>query len=126
MNIQKKLKYTEEHEWVRVEGEYAFVGISDFAQGELGDIVYVDVELDDEPLSKGDSFGSIEAVKTVSELFMPISGLVTEFNEDLEDNSSSINKDPYGAGWIIKIKIEDSSELDELMSAQEYEDMLKG
>ncbi|MFV0507210.1 MAG: glycine cleavage system protein GcvH [Bacteroidales bacterium] len=124
MNIPKDLKYTKEHEWVRIDGNVATVGITDFAQGELGDIVYVDVEVDDDSLLKGESFGSIEAVKTVSELFMPVTGVVTEFNEELEDSAGIINSAPYEKGWIIKIKMEDTSEVKSLLSAEEYETML--
>ena len=120
MNIPENLLYTEDHEWVRVEGDYAFVGVTDYAQKELGDIVFVEVETLDEELEKGDSFGTIEAVKTVSDMFMPVSGIVIEFNENLESDPESINKDPYGEGWIVKIKLADKSELDELLDKDAY------
>ena len=120
MNIPTDLKYTEDHEWVRVEGDEAYIGITDFAQGELGDIVFVEVETVDEELDKGDTFGTIEAVKTVSDLFMPVSGTVLEVNETLEDTPDVINNDPYGEGWIIKIKIADAGELDDLLDADAY------
>ncbi len=120
MNIPTDLLYTSDHEWVRVEGDEAFIGITDFAQGELGDIVFVEVETVDEDLDKGDTFGTIEAVKTVSDMFMPIGGTVLEFNEALEDTPEVINKDPYGEGWIIKIKITNAGELDELLNADGY------
>ena len=112
MNIPQELKYTNDHEWVRMDGDVATVGVTDFAQGELGDIVYVEVDTLDEELSKEEVFGTVEAVKTVSDLFMPISGEVIEFNEALETNPEKINEDPYGDGWIIKIKVSDSSEMD--------------
>lgn len=124
MNIPLELKYTKEHEWVRIEGDVATIGITDFAQGELGDIVYVEVETTGETLSRDEVFGSVEAVKTVSDLFMPLSGEVLEFNEDLESNPESVNNDPYGAGWMIKLKVSDASELNELMSAEEYTDLV--
>ncbi|NQU33736.1 MAG: glycine cleavage system protein GcvH [Bacteroidetes bacterium] len=120
MNIPENLLYTEDHEWVRVEGDYAFVGVTDYAQKELGDIVFVEVETLDEELKKGDSFGTIEAVKTVSDMFMPVSGIVIEFNENLESDPESINKDPYGEGWIVKIKLADKSEIDELLDKDAY------
>jgi glycine cleavage system H protein len=120
MNIPSELKYTKEHEWVRVEGDVATIGITDFAQGELGDIVYVEVETIGETLSKDEVFGTVEAVKTVSDLFMPLSGEVLEFNEDLESNPESVNSDPYTSGWMIKIKITEASELNDLMNAEEY------
>jgi len=120
MNIPSELKYTKEHEWVRVEGDVATIGITDFAQGELGDIVYVEVETTGETLSKDEVFGTVEAVKTVSDLFMPVSGEVLEFNEDLESNPESVNSDPYGAGWMIKIKLTDAAELNDLMNAEDY------
>jgi glycine cleavage system H protein len=120
MNIPEILFYTEDHEWVRVEGEVAFIGITDFAQKELGDIVFVEVETVDEDLEKGDAFGTIEAVKTVSDLFMPVGGIVLEMNEKIEDEPEVINNDPYGDGWIIKIKLNDNSELDDLMSPADY------
>jgi len=120
MNIPEILFYTEDHEWVRVEGEVAFIGITDFAQKELGDIVFVEVETVDEDLEKGDAFGTIEAVKTVSDLFMPVAGIVLEMNEKIEDEPEVINNDPYGDGWIIKIKLTDNSELDDLMSPADY------
>ena len=121
MNIPSKLKYTSDHEWVRVEGDVAYVGVTDFAQGELGDIVFIDVDTEGETLEKEAVFGSIEAVKTVSDLFLPVSGEVLEFNTELEDNPELVNSDPYGEGWIVKIKISDSSELDALLDAAAYE-----
>lgn len=124
MNILDNLKYSKEHEWVRIEGEFAYIGITDYAQGELGDLVYVEVETLDETIEKDEIFGTIEAVKTTSDLFMPIGGTVVEFNPNIDenegDNPSLINEDPYGEGWIIKIKISDEVELTELMSAEEY------
>lgn len=121
MNIPASLKYTKEHEWVLIDGETATIGITDFAQGELGDIVYVEIETVGETLSKDEVFGSVEAVKTVSDLFMPLSGEILEFNEALESNPEAVNKDPYGAGWMIKINVTDLSELDSLMDASAYE-----
>jgi len=121
MNFPDNLKYTKEHEWVRVEGNVATVGITDFAQGELGDIVFVEVETEEEDLDQDEVFGSIEAVKTVSDLFMPLSGKVTAFNSKLEDEPELINNDPYGEGWIIKIDISDVEELGSLMDAAAYE-----
>jgi glycine cleavage system H protein len=120
MNIPAELKYTKDHEWIKVEGNVATVGITDFAQGELGDIVYVEVETTGENLDKEEVFGTVEAVKTVSDLFMPISGEVIEFNDELESNPEAVNNNPYGAGWMIKINIADAAELDELLSAEEY------
>jgi len=120
MNFPEELKYTKDHEWVKVEGDVATVGITEFAQSELGDIVYVEVETAGETLAQEDTFGTIEAVKTVSDLFMPISGEVLEFNEELEDAPEGINEDPYGNGWIVKVKIEDSSQLEGLLSAEDY------
>lgn len=121
MNFPDNLKYTKEHEWVRVEGNTAIVGITEFAQGELGDIVFVEVETEDENLDQDEVFGSIEAVKTVSDLYMPLSGKVTEFNSKLEDEPELINNDPYGEGWIIKIDISDVEELGGLMDAATYQ-----
>ncbi|HIA35731.1 MAG TPA: glycine cleavage system protein GcvH [Flavobacteriales bacterium] len=120
MKIQEKLRYTKDHEWVRVEGNMAFVGITDFAQGELGDIVYIEIETLGETLDKDEVFGSIEAVKTVSDLFMPLSGEVLEINEGIESNPELANTDPYGDGWLIKISINDVSEADSLLSSEEY------
>ncbi len=120
MNIPENLLYTDDHEWVKVDGDIATVGITDFAQKELGDIVFVEVETVDEDLDKGESFGTIEAVKTVSDLFMPLTGTVVEFNENLESDPEVINKDAYGEGWIVKIKMADSSELDELLDHSTY------
>ncbi len=122
MNIPDNLKYTKDHEWVKMEGDTAVIGITDFAQGELGDIVFVEVDTVGEELDKEETFGSIEAVKTVSDLFMPVGGEVAEFNEELEDTPDIINKDPYGKGWIIKVKVSDKSEADGLMSAEEYKE----
>jgi len=126
MNIPENLLYTEDHEWIRIEGEEAHVGITDFAQKELGDIVFVEVETVDETLDKGEAFGTIEAVKTVSDMFMPVGGTVSEVNEKLEDNPELINKDPYGEGWIIKMKIGDKSDLDELLDHKAYKATIEG
>lgn len=120
MNIPAELKYTKDHEWIKIDGDVATVGITDFAQSELGDIVYVDVDTLDDTVDKDEVFGSVEAVKTVSDLFMPLSGEVIEFNEDLEDSPESVNSDPYGDGWMIKIKISDTSQIDNLLDAEAY------
>jgi glycine cleavage system H protein len=120
MNIPSNLKYTKEHEWILVDGEIATIGITDFAQGELGDIVYVEIETIGETLDKDAVFGSVEAVKTVSDLFMPITGEVLEFNDALEQNPELVNKDAYGEGWMIKIKLSETSELNELLDAEAY------
>ncbi len=124
MNIPENLKYTKDHEWVRIENGIATVGITDFAQSELGDIVYVDVESLDETLDQNEVFGSVEAVKTVSDLFMPLSGEVTEFNEELEDAPEKVNSDPYGEGWMIKIKVSDSAETEGLLDATGYKELI--
>ena len=124
MNVPKNLKYTSDHEWVKVDGEIATIGITDFAQGELGDIVYVEVDTLDETLDKEEVFGTVEAVKTVSDLFMPISGEILEFNESLETNPEKVNDNPYEDGWMIKMKISDPSELDELLSPEDYENTI--
>ena len=124
MQFPDNLKYSKDHEWIRVEGEEAYVGITAFAAGELGDIVFVDVDTEGESLDKDEVFGSVEAVKTVSDLYLPVSGEVLEFNADLEDAPESVNEDPYGSGWMIKIKVADTFELDELMDAAAYEAML--
>jgi glycine cleavage system H protein len=120
MNIPDNLKYTKDHEWIRVEGSTGYVGISDYAQGELGDIIYIDVTTIGETLGMGDTFGTIEAVKTVSDCYAPISGKITEFNSAINDNPAIVNQDPYGAGWIIKMEITNSAELDELLSPADY------
>jgi len=120
MNIPENLHYSKDHEWVRVEGDVAFVGITDFAQSELGDIVFVEVETVDEDLPIEEVFGTIEAVKTVSDLFMPVAGKVLEFNEGLEDNPALINEDPYGEGWVIKIQLGDGVDLSSLLTAEAY------
>ena len=124
MNIPTELKYTKDHEWVKIEGDTAIVGITDFAQSELGDIVFVDVESVDEELNVGDVFGSVEAVKTVSDLYLPISGKVVEFNEDLESEPGLVNSDPYGKGWIIKLKIANDADQSELLSAEQYQEVI--
>lgn len=124
MNIPEELKYTKDHEWIKVDGENITVGITDFAQKELGDIVYVDVDTLDEELNIEEVFGSIEAVKTVSDLFMPISGEVIELNETLEDEPEMVNEDPYEKGWIIKIKISDNSQLENLLDASAYKKLI--
>ncbi|REE83301.1 glycine cleavage system H protein [Lutibacter oceani] len=120
MSIPAELKYTKDHEWVKIEGDTATIGITHFAQGELGDIVYVDVDTLDETVEKDAVFGSVEAVKTVSDLFMPLTGEVIEFNEVLEDEPEKVNSDPYGDGWMIKISISDASQIEELLSAEDY------
>jgi glycine cleavage system H protein len=120
MNIPSDLKYTKDHEWVKIEGDTATIGITDFAQSELGDIVYVEVETVDETLEAEEIFGTVEAVKTVSDLFLPLSGEIIEFNETLEDEPEMVNSDPYGQGWMIKMKFSDASQLDHLLSADDY------
>ena len=124
MNVPSELKYTKDHEWVKVDGDVATIGVTDFAQGELGDIVYVEVETLDETLDAEEVFGTVEAVKTVSDLFMPVSGEVIEFNEALESNPEAVNTDPYGAGWMIKVKLSDASQLDGLLSADDYKALI--
>ena len=121
MNIPTELKYTNDHEWARIDGNIATIGITDYAQGELGDIVYVELPEVGEELEKGAAFGTIEAVKAVADLFSPLSGTVTEINEALEDASETINQEPYGAGWMLKIELADPSELDDMMDAAAYE-----
>jgi glycine cleavage system H protein len=124
MNIPANLKYTKDHEWVAIDGDTATVGITDFAQKELGDIVYVEVETLDQTLDKDEVFGTVEAVKTVSDLFLPLTGEIIEFNEDLESAPENVNSDPYGKGWMIKIKISDASEIDQLLSADDYKALI--
>lgn len=120
MNFPSELKYTKDHEWVKVEGDVATIGVTDFAQGELGDIVYVEIETVGDTLNKEEVFGSVEAVKTVSDLFMPVGGEVLEVNSALDSSPEVVNSDPYGEGWMVKIKISNASELNELMSADDY------
>ncbi len=124
MEIKPELKYTKDHEWISIEGDIATIGITDYAQGELGDIVYVEIESLGEQLDKEEIFGSVEAVKTVSDLFLPVSGEITEMNDSLEDNPELINDDPYGEGWIIKMKISDQNELSDLLSADAYKELI--
>ena len=124
MNIPAELKYTKDHEWVRIQGDTATVGITDFAQGELGDIVYVEVETLDEQLEQEEVFGTVEAVKTVSDLFLPLSGTIVEINEALEDEPEKVNTDPYGEGWMIKLKISDKSQVADLLSAEDYKELV--
>lgn len=126
MNIPSNLKYTKDHEWIKIEDSVATIGITAFAQGELGDIVYVDVDTLDEVLEEGEVFGSVEAVKTVSDLFMPLTGEVIEFNEALEDDPEFVNSDPYGKGWMIKLKISDSTQIEILLDAEAYEELIQG
>ena len=121
MNIPQNLKYTQDHEWVRIEGDQATIGITDFAQGELGDIVYVEVETVGDSLDKEAVFGTVEAVKTVSDLFLPLTGEITAFNEDLEDTPELVNEDPYNQGWIIKMKISDLSQIETLLTHEGYQ-----
>jgi len=124
MNVPTNLKYTKEHEWIRIEGNDAFVGVTDYAQGELGDIVYIEIETEGEELKMGETFGTIEAVKTVSDMFMPVSGKVLEKNPKLEQSPDLVNKDPYGEGWMIKIAISNLSELDELLTPDQYKEII--
>jgi glycine cleavage system H protein len=124
MNIPENLKYTKDHEWVRVEGSTGFIGVTDYAQGELGDIIYIDVTTIGETLSQGDTFGTIEAVKTVSDCYAPVSGKVLEFNSAINDNPAIVNQDPYGAGWIIKMEITNPSDLNNLLPAEEYKKLV--
>jgi glycine cleavage system H protein len=124
MNIPSNLKYTKDHEWVLIEGEIATVGITEFAQQELGDIVYVEVETLDQSLEKDEVFGTVEAVKTVSDLFLPLSGEIIEFNDNLESNPEAVNADPYGDGWMIKVKIANTAEIDELMDSEAYKNLI--
>ena len=124
MNIPKDLKYTKDHEWLKIDGDIAIVGITSFAQAELGDIVFVDIDSEGDLLENGEVFGTIEAVKTVSDLFMPVSGKVIEFNEYLEETPELINTDPFGGGWIIRVSISDDSTLNELLSADEYKNLI--
>ena len=121
MQFPADLRYTKDHEWIKLEGNTATIGITDFAQGELGDIVYVEIETVGETLSKDEVFGSVEAVKTVSDLFMPVSGEILALNEALEGNPEAVNKDPYGEGWMIKVRVSDPAELDQLMDAEAYQ-----
>ena len=124
MDFPQELKYTKDHEWIRIEGDIAVIGITAYAQGELGDIVYVDVDALGETLDAEETFGSVEAVKTVSDLFMPLGGEIIEFNEELEETSEAVNEDPYGKGWMVKVKISDSSEVDALLSAADYQKII--
>ncbi|GJM59636.1 MULTISPECIES: glycine cleavage system protein GcvH [Persicobacter] len=124
MNIPAELKYTKDHEWIRIEGNTAIVGVTDFAQKELGDIVYVEVETVDEEIEAGEVFGTVEAVKTVSDLFMPISGTIVEFNESLESEPEKVNADAYGEGWMIKIEMNNPAEVETLLSAEAYEELI--
>lgn len=124
MNIPSNLKYTKDHEWIKIEGDIATIGITDFAQGELGDIVYVEVETVDETLDAEEIFGTVEAVKTVSDLFLPLSGEIIEFNESLEDEPEKVNTDPYGEGWMIKVKCSDLSQIEALMSPEDYKALI--
>ena len=124
MNIPSELKYTKDHEWIKIDGDIATVGITDFAQSELGDIVYVDVDTLDDTVEQDEVFGTVEAVKTVSDLFMPLTGEVIEFNEALEDSPESVNKDPYGDGWMIKVKLSDTGQIDSLLDAEAYKELV--
>ena len=124
MNIPSDLKYTKDHEWVKIEGDTATVGITDFAQKELGDIVYVEVETLDQTLDKDEVFGTVEAVKTVSDLFLPLSGEIIEFNEELESAPENVNSDPYGEGWMVKVKISNPAEVEELLSSEQYKELI--
>ena len=124
MNVPDDLKYTTEHEWIRVEGDEIVVGVTDFAQGELGDVVFVEIETEGETLSKGDTFGNIEAVKTVSDLYMPLDGEVVEVNSVLEDTPEIVNSQPFGNGWMVRIKMSDPAQLEELLSAEKYRELI--
>jgi len=124
MKVPENLKYTKDHEWLKVEGNTGYVGVTDFAQGELGDIVFIEIETLGETLKREEVFGTIEAVKTVSDMFMPVSGEILEINPALEDSPDLVNKDPYGKGWMVKIKISDASEIKELLTAEKYKELL--
>lgn len=124
MNLPSELKYTKDHEWVKIEGDVAIIGVTDFAQSELGDIVYVDIETVGDTLEKDEIFGSVEAVKTVSDLFLPLSGEIVEFNESLESEPEKVNTDPYGEGWMIKMKFSDASEIENLLDADAYKEVI--
>jgi len=124
MNIPQELKFTKDHEWVKIDGDVATVGVTDFAQGELGDIVYVEVETLGETLERDEVFGTVEAVKTVSDLFLPLAGEILEFNESLENTPEKVNSDPYGEGWMIKLKISDQSQISNLLSPEEYKALI--
>lgn len=126
MNIPQDLKYTKDHEWIKIEGTTATIGITDFAQNELGDIVYVDITSVGQDVNQHDVFGTVEAVKTVSDLYMPISGKVTEFNKSLESGPEKVNRDPYGEGWMVKIAISNASEVNDLLSADQYKELIGG
>lgn len=124
MNVPENLKYSQDHEWIRVEGDFAFIGVTDYAQSNLGDIVFVEVETVGEELDKGEAFGNVEAVKAVEELYMPIGGEVVEFNESLEDAPELVNTDPYGEGWMIKVKLADAGDLDSLLDDSAYKELI--
>jgi len=124
MNVPDNCKYTDKHEWIRMEGDEAYIGITDYAQGELGDIVYIEIETEGEKLALGEAFGTIEAVKTVSDLFMPMSGEVLEFNSQLEDEAELVNTDPFGEGWMIRVSIDNPAELDALLSPEQYRELI--
>src|SRR5690554_5490482 len=126
MNLPTDLKYSEDHEWIKIDGDVATIGITDFAQSELGDIVYVEVETVDETLDRDEIFGTVEAVKTVSDLYLPLTGEIIEFNESLEDEPEKVNVDPYGEGWMIKLKISDSAEVEDLLTAAKYKEVIGG
>jgi len=126
MNVPDNLKFTKDHEWLKIEGDEAFIGVTDYAQSQLGDIVFVDVDTEGETLEKEETLGTIEAVKTVSDVYMPIAGEVLEFNEKLEEEAELINSDPYGDGWIVKIKITNPEELEELLTPEVYKEIIKG
>ncbi|KPK81040.1 MAG: glycine cleavage system protein H [Bacteroides sp. SM23_62_1] len=126
MNVPEDLMYTDKHEWIRKDGDEAVIGITDYAQGELGDIVFVEIETEGEELEAGDTFGTIEAVKTVSDLFMPVSGLIREVNPDLTNKPELVNKDPYGEGWMIRIKMQNHQEIEELLTAEKYVALISG
>lgn len=126
MNVPDNLKYTKDHEWLKIDGEDAFIGITDYAQHELGDIVYIEVETVGETLAKEEAFGTIEAVKTVSDMFMPVDGEVIEFNEELSATPEVINKDPYDQGWVVRIKVSNAAQLDELLDAGQYKELIQG
>jgi glycine cleavage system H protein len=124
MNVPDNCKYTDKHEWIRIESDEAYIGITDYAQGELGDIVYIEIETEGEKLAVDEAFGTIEAVKTVSDLFMPVSGEVLEFNSQLEDEAELVNTDPFGEGWMIRVSIDNPAELDALMSPEQYKELI--